>query len=369
MKQLLVLCSIAITNAIFSQGITLTSIDFANGGDTVRTSLATDNGNDYSATGAAYTWDFSMLTANSQKLRNFSPMTEAPLFVQFLFGFSAPNQYRASYFIESTDLPISQITSILPITIENIYQYSKVMTDSITSVGYSMKVTLNGSTVDLPIKSDTIETRYNLPLNYGDSHFSRGFSKIDFNPLYNAIWNQHRTRTTTVDGYGSLITPNGTFDVLRVKHDITETDSIYTELPFIGGTWIPLDLPLVHEYEWWANAEKLPVLKYTTNEVLGNEVVTAVEYRDQYLGLDAGIEELGIEMNMYPNPVKDVLHIQADLQVSQIDVTDQLGNIVSSQELIPANELFLDVSKLAAGTYIVNVYAGSIKATQLFVKQ
>jgi hypothetical protein len=156
---------------------------------------------------------------------------------------------------------------------------------------------------------------------------------------------------------------------LRVKHDITETDSIYTELPFIGGTWIPLDLPLVHEYEWWANGEKLPVLKYTTNEVLGNEVVTAVEYRDQYLGLDAGLEELGIEMNMYPNPVKDVLHIQADLQVSQIDVTDQLGNIVSSQELIPANELFLDVSKLAAGTYIVNVYAGSIKATQLFVKQ
>ena len=98
-------------------------------------------------------------------------------------------------------------------------------------------------------------------------------------------------------------------------------------------------------------------------------MVTAVEYRDQYLGLDAGIEELGIEMNMYPNPVKDVLHVQADLQVSQIDVTDQLGNIVSSQELIPANELFLDVSKLAAGTYIVNVYAGSIKATQLFVKQ
>lgn len=369
MKQLLLLIAVTITNVFFSQGITLVSSDFADGGDTVRTSLATDNGNDYAATGPAYSWDFSTLTANSQKLRYFTPMTEAPLFVQFLFGFAAPNQYRASYFIESTDLPIAQITQILPITIENIYQYSKVMTDSITNIGYSMKVTLNGSTQDLPIKSDTIETRYSLPLNFGDSHFSRGFSKIDFNPLYNAIWNQHRTRTTTVDGYGTLITPNGTFDVLRVKHDITEIDSIYAELPFIGGTWIPLDLPIVHEYEWWANGQKLPVLKYTTNEALGNEVVTSVEYRDQYLGLDAGVDELANEMNMYPNPVKDVLHIQADLQVSRLDVTDQLGNIVSSQESMPSDELFLDVSKLAAGTYIVNVYAGSTKATRLFVKE
>ena len=369
MKQLLLFYSLSITSVFFSQGITLVSSDFANGGDTVRTSLATDNGNDYAATGPSYSWDFSVLMANSQKLRYFASITEAPLFVQFLFGFSAPNQYRASYFIESSDLPISQITDILPISIENIYQYSKVMTDSITKVGYSMKATLNGSTVDLPIKSDTIETNYKLPLNYGESHFSRGFSQINFNPLYNAIWNQHRTRTTTVDGYGSLITPNGTFDVLRIKHDITETDSIYTELPILGGVWIPLEIPLAHEYEWWTNGEMLPVLKYSTNEILGNEVVTSVEYRDQYLGLDAGIDELGGKMNMYPNPVNDILHIQADLQVSFVNVTDQIGKVVCAQELIPSSELFLDVSKLESGIYIVNIYAGLNKATRLFIKR
>ena len=369
MKKRLLLFTTCITTLIFGQGITLNSQDFANGGDTVRTSVATDNGYDFTSTGAAYSWDFSALTANSQNLRHFAPMSEAPFFVQFMFGFTAPANYQATYFIESSDLPIATITSFLPITIENIYQYAKVAVDSITNVGYSMKVTSNGTTFDLPIKSDTIETHYALPLAFGDTHFSRGFSKIDFNPIYNAIWNQHRTRTTTVDGYGSLTTPYGTFDVLRVRHDITETDSIYTEVPILGGTWIPLDLPNVHEYEWWTNGELMPLLKFTTNEVLGNEVVSSIEYRDHYLGLDAGIEELVWDAEIYPVPATDLLTVRSERNLTKASLVDQFGREVMQEILGNTPWAVFDVSGLASGVYTIRMFAGDFLSSKKFIKQ
>lgn len=353
----------------FSQGITLTSSDFADGGDTVRTSMAMDNGYDFAATGPSYVWDFSSLTANSQNLRDFAPMSEAPFFVQFMFGFSAPSTYQATYFIETSDLPIATITSILPITIENIYQYTKVAIDSITSVGYSMKVTSNGTTFDLPIKSDTIETRYALPMVFGDTHFSRGFSKIDFNPIYNAIWNQHRSRTTTVDGYGSLTTPYGTFDVLRVRHDITETDSIYTELPLLGGTWIPLDLPKVREYEWWTNGELMPLLKFTTNEVGGNEVVSSIEYRDNYLGFDAGIAELDWQTDLFPVPATDLLTIRSERHLTKALILDKFGRVVKYEVIGNSTWHPCDVSDLATGVYTIRLFAGDFVSTKKFIKQ
>src|SRR5574343_275353 len=272
MKILLLLVSIVVYTYATSQ-ITLTKDDFATGGDTVRMSQATDPTIDFASTGAAYTWDFSNLTVNNQIIKDFRSMSVALTFVQFLFGPFASTKYQASYYIESTALPIAQLTSFLPVTIGNLFAFSRRSADSLTSIGYSMVVSGN----DVPFKSDTIETRYDFPLNFGNTHFSRGYTLVDFNPILDAKWNQHRTITTEVDGYGSITTPYGTFNALRIKHDITESDSLYYTFPFIGATWIPLPIPSSHEYEWWTNGEKEPILRITTNDILGNETVNSIE--------------------------------------------------------------------------------------------
>ena len=349
--------------------ITLTTTDFATGGDTVRMSQAIDNGYDFAATGLGYNWDFSTLAPNDQVLKDFRGMSNAPAFAQFIFGSFAAPKYQASYFIESTDLPLAQITSFLPITIENIFQYNRNIADSLTAVGYSMKVLLNGNSNDLPIKSDTIETRYDFPLNMGDSHFSRGYTSIDFNPIYDAKWNQHRTRTTTVDGYGSITTPFGVFDVLRIKHDIDEVDSLYTELPFLGGTWIPLDVPASHEYEWWANNQKEPILRFKTTEIAGNEVVTAIEYRDIYRGLDAGVDELKADFSLYPNPVVNELTIASLSEIMEIKVVNVSGEVVKQLLLDHAYSATINVAHLPAGTYKILVGSDNKMAVKSFVKR
>ena len=94
----------------FSQ-LTLTSADFAADNDTVRMSRTTDNAIDFASTGPNYTWNFSSLNPEEQLLREFTDISNAGTFAQFLFGFFAPASYQATYFLPSTELPLAQITS------------------------------------------------------------------------------------------------------------------------------------------------------------------------------------------------------------------------------------------------------------------
>jgi hypothetical protein len=363
MKNLLSSTLLLFTFASQAQ-IQLTKTDFATGGDTVRMSQANDNGYDVTLTGAAYTWDFSDLIATSQVLKDYRSMAGVPMFIQIVYGNFAAAKYQASYSIESTALPVAQISSFLPVSIENIYQFSKRSDDSLTSLGFSM--TVNGN--DLPFKSDTIETRYDFPLAFGNTHFSRGYTLIDFNPILDAVWNQHRTRTTTVDGYGSITTPYGTFDALRIKHDITETDSIYYTFPLIGATWIPIPMPASHEYEWWTNGEKEPILRITTSELGGNENITAIEYRDNYIPF-AGIEESSINISVYPNPVSNELSIDGVSTVNKIQLIDSKGAIVFSRMMNNEGQLKVDVSSYASGTYQIIFISNTETSVKTFVKK
>lgn len=363
MKTLLLVVSISIYTYASSQ-ITLTKDDFATGGDTVRMSQTADPTIDFASTGAAYTWDFSGLTVNSQLVKDFRSMSGAPTFVQFLFGPFAPSKYQASYYIESTALPIAQLTSFLPVSIDNLFAFTRRSADSLTSVGYSMVVSGN----DVPFQSDTIETRYDFPLAFGNTHFSRGYTLVDFNPILDAKWNQHRTRTTEVDGYGSITTPFGTFNALRIRHDITESDSLYYTFPFIGATWIPIPIPTSHEYEWWTNGQKEPILRITTNELLGNETVTAIEYRDIDRHLDAGINELEIAMDIFPNPAQNELFIATLQPMKSIEVINSSGERVLSVEANGTKET-IQLSGLASGAYQVIVKSESGLGIKSFIKR
>lgn len=364
MKKLLLISSFFSVSITFAQ-ITLQSGDFATGGDTIRMSQANDNGYDFQSTGAGYSWDFSSLVPVSQTLKDFRSMSGAPAFVNFTFGVFAPLKYQASYFIESTAIPIAQITSFLPVTIEDIFQFTRINAVGVTSVGFSLVV--NGQAI--PFKSDTIEKRYELPVAFGNSHFSRGYTNIDFNPIIDATWNQHRTRTTNVDGYGSITTPYGAFEALRIKHDITEIDSLYFVLPIFGGTWIPLPIPSSHEYEWWTNGEKEPILKITTNEIGGNETISSIEYRDIYRGLDAGISELPFTARIYPNPTQDNLFIVSSEKIESIRIIDEKGAVLF--EKIFDLDFFstLDISELASGTYQIQLISASKTSQQTFIKE
>lgn len=337
--------------------ISISINDFATAGDTVRISQTSGAGLDFATTGANYTWDFSALTPTAQYLKEYKPVGFASILVFTTYGPLAPNNYKASYFNPTNDLPLDQLSQFLPVTLSDLNQFTKRMTDSITSLGYSISV--NGQGV--PFKSDTIETRYRLPLAYNNTHFSRGYTYIDLNPVIDFKIKQYRQRTTTVDGWGTLTTPKGTFQTLRLRHDISEIDSVYQTF-FGAGTWFVAPPTQTTEYEWFANGEKEWLLKAI--EVNGS--INSVEYQQDYLGLDAGMDEAKCVVTMGPNPVTNEVFIQSETDIQEIALVDPSGKEVLKKSFKGENNASLDLSNLAAGSYQLKIKAsGDFKVISL----
>lgn len=359
--QLLIL---AITLSVAASGqIALNNSDFSDANDTVRISNALpDPGIDYMTTGPNQNWDFSFLTAQSQTLLQYNDPGSSSFLVQVQFGSFASSQYQATNYIENNDIPIDQIGGFLPINITAVYGYSKNSADSITSLGYSMDI----DGFEVPIQSDTIETRYKFPLNYNDSYSSKGYTYLDMNPIYNGIWIQHRQRYSVVDGWGSITTPFGTFDVLRVKHTINENDSIYADL-FGSPMWIGLPIPESNIYEWIANGEKEPILRITTSTVFGNESITDVTYRDNYLGLGASLSELDLDVKTYPNPVSDELHIELNETGATYRLIGLHGLVLKKG--IITHSTILSLKDIPSGSYILHIDLDNRRAIVPVVKE
>lgn len=358
MKHLL-LPFLALSTFSFGQ-ITLTDQHFAGAGESFVFSTLTDPTIDYATTGTNHTWDFSALVPQDQRSLITNPMSQVTGLSLLMFGSFAPAAYKATYFNATTDLPIAQASAVLPISIEELNQFSKKTSTAVTSIGYEIVSSGQG----VGFRSDTIETRYELPLTYGDNYESRGYTNIDLNPIYDAKWRQHRHRVSSVDGWGTVKTPFGQFDAIRIHHVIDELDSIY--ISFNGFTmWLPVPIPLTHEYEWRSTADKEAVMRIRTNEIAGNETVTAIEYRDNFNGL--GLTESAVSVQFYPNPVSNELHVSTAELAQNFFIVDHSGRIWKQ---IPASskEQVLDVSELASGSYSLVVVFTSGYTTQKFVK-
>ncbi len=362
MKLFSIVFSFALTGSLFSQ-ITLSGNDFAGANDTVRISQTIDPVIDYTLTGPNFSWDFSGLTAASQYLKYFQPISNSTILVQAEYGFTAPTEYKATYFLESRDIPIDQLNQFLPAELSDLNQFSRKTADSITALGYSLSV--NGQA--LPFKSDTIETLYKFPTNFEDTFSTRGYTYIDLNPVTDFKLKQYRQRTSVVDGFGTLITPLGTFEVLRLKSVINELDSVYQTF-FGGGSWNVLPQTVITEYEWWAQGKDDAMLKIVAVENNGNSQIRSIEYQDVYLGLDASVEENSFEFNLVPNPANNLISIESDLAIEQIKIIGLDGSVVLKQNANNVSKAVIEISMLQVGVYFVEVSSGKFTATQKLIK-
>lgn len=361
MKTLILSLVLFAPVALFAQ-ITVVVADHANANDTVRFSQAAPLPVDIQTTGANAIWDFSQLSAQTQSLKSYDALNFNSFLIIATYGPIASTPYRASYYNASTALPIDQFSAFLPIELSNLAQYSKRSSSAITSIGYSIDVQGQG----LPFKSDTIETRYELPLNFNDTYTSRGYTYVDLNPAADIKFIQHRQRNSTVDGWGTLTTPLGTFQAIRIRHDITESDSIYQTF-FGQGTWIAPPAFQTTEYEWWTNGKKDYLLKVIEGGFGQQGGITSIEYQDQYLGLDAGITELDAQLKISPNPCADLLFFETPVKCSSIEVYNQAGELVhtfNNESLVG----YLDFSALPIGTYTLRFVTPEAQLFKKLVK-
>lgn len=359
MKKLLL--SITLIPAFSFAQITLNETHFPDPSEQFILSTLLDPSVDYLSTGQNYTWDFATLTPTSQRATNYYNVDEASFLAGIMFGSFAPAAYQATSFSPTTDLPLADLTAALPVSLDGISQFTKKSASGVNLVGYEFLISGQG----IGVRSDTIEQRYPLPLNYGDTWETRGYTDLDMNPIYDAKWIQHRHRVSEVDGWGTITTPYGTYNALRIRHFIQETDSLWVSFDSIG-TWIPIPVPDSYEYEWRALEEKEPVFRVRTSVILGNETPTAMEYRDDYNGLGLGEPQLTVAV--YPNPTSGQLFVKASAKMNLLQIINQQGQVVQTVQP-SATVTFTDLSGLEAGLYYAVVTTDTGVQTTRIVKE
>jgi hypothetical protein len=282
---------------LFAQ-IVINGEDMPVPGDTVRKSNTIIlDGIDYQPGGPDQTWIFDELTVTSQQVDTFVNVSDTPPIYQLFFN----NQFIYPDYKSTVALKLAQFTSIPGLTLTDSYLFMKNSDEDIREVGYG--VTLEG--VSLPIQFQQIDTIYRFPLQYGNVDSANSYFEIDVPDLgYLMI---SKFRRNTVDGWGTLITPFGEFQTLRVKTEIVEYDSLYSDSLGIG---MPVTRDIT-EYKWLANGHPEPVLLVSEEGLL----ITA-SYIDSIRYNFLGVPEISknkFDFSVYPNPCSDYLSISYEL--------------------------------------------------------
>jgi len=354
-KSAVIIIMIYLLQLPLNAQIIIENSDMPSQGDTVRisTSLNPDF-SDYTETGEDFFWDFSQMVAAYQTVDTFISPMETPPIYQLIFAFSSN---LANRYLRDLPIPNFELTDI--------FYFYKNSGSKFTNVGYAASI--NG--IPLPIKFDNPDVLYRFPLEYGDvdssaSHFQFGVDDFGFLLI-------DRKRKNTVDGWGTVTTPFGTFDVLRIKSDVHEFDSIYVDSLQMG---IPLDRYYT-EYKWMAKGQKEPVLQITA-DFTGGLVVT---YRDSvrmiYDAVDEHVSE-NKSLTVYPNPAYDALQVEFELNKSaefELNLYDMTGRKMYTESRDHAvkgrNKKTINLQKAALkeGAYLLEVKAGDQHLTEKII--
>lgn len=327
---------------LFSQSsLTLTSTHFPSSGDTLRYSNATvaSVGN-YTQTGANFNWNFANLVFTSQGRRDFVPSSQTPYFLFFL-SFTG--------FAEK----ISDALGAGPLTINDYYNFYKKQTTPVNAfIADGSGMTF--SSIPVPNYYSNKDEMYVFPLTYQkyDSTTFK-FSTIS-NSLIPITYSKTGFRISQIDGWGTVTTPFGTENCLRMVTTQYSQDTIKnTIVPF------PLGFPNnQRSYQWLTATSKIPFLEVTGSLIGNNFTPTTVRYRDSYQNPN-GLNEYSdlSAMQLYPNPGKDKLWLNFNRKGDfLVEILDLSGKTIKSGSFNSENMgQSLDIIDLSSSVYIIKV--------------
>lgn len=232
-----------------------------------RTQAAPNPFLDYATTGPAQVWDFSDLVAAGGDVTAYQSVASTNFVYAIAFADVFFNPNRSNHARSGSDIPFYQL---LPI--DNPYTFFYSTGSVYKKTGYGVEL----SGIPVPIALAQHDVIYNLPLNFGDSDVGSSSHSINIPTL--AYYGYAQERANEVDGWGSITTPSGSFEVLRVKTTINGRDSVQLDTLNLG---FAIERPTAREYKWLAHGYKVPILQVNTTELFGTEIVTQVYYYDE----------------------------------------------------------------------------------------
>lgn len=330
--------------------------------------------------GANQTWNYTSLVPVSQRVESFVPLataTAVSALYTFTFGALLGGVNRATV-ASPQALPLLPIA--LPIALTDSYQFYNVSAATATqqdfrSVGFG--ASLAGTAIPVTYASQAQQdVIYRFPLSFASLRdSSSSFFSTPAAVSTVGYLSQKRKRVNTPDAWGTLTTPFGTFQTVRIVTKLIDHDSI----AFGGTAGTGFDVPLTREYKWLAKTHHVPVLTITTREVGGQETISNIEYRDIYrriIRLATHDAATDAALNAYPNPSAVgsalALTVPAGSGSLSVSATDLVGRVLFKRSFNGSNGLItLDAAIFGTfrGVALLTVQTAQGTATRRVVRE
>ncbi len=261
-------------------------------------------------------WDFSAVIDLNDAPQTPQPMSSASATALFVFNNPFNSSYQCDFFLP-TELPDVgfDLSGIIPV--DGFSNFYKTDGDAYTIAGLA----LGAAGFDVPVPYTDRDELFPLPLSAEMTYSSTNALAMDIPETF-GYWSDG-TRDVVVDGWGTLVLPDGEHDVLRVRTEIFAHDSIY--IPQIG-TPFAFDRTQV-VYQWWGQGHGFPLLEVTS--------LFGVPATSRYLNLSVEpssvTETSSRQLTAYPNPAQCSAPVRIDApQGAVVEWFDARGQLTSS---------------------------------------
>jgi Secretion system C-terminal sorting domain len=333
-------------------------------GDTLRyTNVQTSSLGNYTQTGTNFNWDFRSVVSTTSGIRAFKSALQTPY---------------AFYFLNTSIYGEKLAGNLLPntgtLSISDYYNFYKKSTSP--NAFLADGVGLSISSIPVAAYYSDKDELYNFPMSYPKYDSTTFKFSTPSTSLLPITYTRRGSRVTKVDGWGTVTTPFGTENCLRLKTTQYSQDTMAISL----STLIPMPIKIGFQnntlsYQWLTSTSKIPFMEITGNLIGNNFVITQARYR----GYDKNANLVSIskqeaelsEVELYPNPVKDKLWLHSGIgEIATVQILDVNGRLIRKGEANQFDKVAsIDVADLSTGLYIIKIEQGA-KQTQLkFIKE
>jgi PKD repeat protein len=334
MKKFTLLSAVLLTININAQ-VTYTSANFAAAGTEFTVSKATNFiGMNFAATGASYDWNFAGLQADSQTTAGWQNPNGAGYKIPWCFShfyiFNCNSQFNGNF---THSAVMSDGFELMNYGVANIVEHSKISTAAFENKMRGLTATINGLSVPMTVDYDDPDELYHFPITYNDSYTTTGHLSLDLNSVGMPFsYTLATERTNTVQGWGSLTTPMGTFpSVLKLKTVLAKTETyVY------NGINIPMTTTTV-SYQWFSPDYGMPVLQVDGFQLFNVFIPTSVSYIDQQLCLAADAQFAYLPVGDYDPDSQSATVPFLNLSTNYSDVLWDFGDGETSTDATPSH--------------------------------
>jgi hypothetical protein len=291
------------------------------------------NSNSIIATDTNYTWDFSQLTPNSQSFDEYQSVNSTSIV------------YSIAFIGKANQASPRGDMGMMNISINNGYNFFSKNSSQYKLVGYGGE--MNGTPI--PVVFNNADVLYRFPMVYGNVDSCD--SDWDVSVPGTGYIEEELHRVNTIDGWGTLITPIGTYTCLRLKSEVLQDDSIYITSSSLG-----MRIPQRYtEYKWFAKGMNFPIMKATV-PAFGQSEIMYLDSIRQFISYDQATYCPADPIRIRPNPATDLVKIFVNpMEESQILILDCQGKTIYSNKTSNAITLSLQTDTWAKGMYFVRL--------------